>query len=88
MVQLQKHMLSDKKWYDWLTGQVAVVGRCYGLALELHEVLSKTANNCNILNHRPAKFDMGNDYELLYRIMYRLLVIIIFGDLLQLLWLR
>ena len=65
IVQLQKHMLSDKKWYDWLTGQVAVVGSCYGLALELQEVPSKTANNCNILNHR-----LGNDYKLLYRITY------------------
>ena len=23
MTQLQKHMLSDKKWYDWLMDQVA-----------------------------------------------------------------
>ena len=27
MTQLQKHMLSDMKWYDWLTGRVAAVGR-------------------------------------------------------------
>ena len=44
------------------------------------------ANNFNILNHRPAKFGMGNDYGLLYRITYRILVVIIFGDLLQLFW--
>ena len=84
MTQLQKHMLSDMKWYDWLTGRVAAVGRCYGLALELQNMPSKTANNFNILNHshRPAKFDVGNDYGLLYRITYRLiLVIIILGDL-------
>ena len=56
MTQLQKHMLSDKKWYDWLTGEVAAVGRCYGLALELQNVLSKTAKSFEILNHRPAKF--------------------------------
>ena len=34
MMQLQKHMLSDMKRYDWLTGWVAAVGRVYGLALE------------------------------------------------------
>ena len=35
MMQLQKHMLSDKKWYDWLIDWVAAVGKCYGLALQL-----------------------------------------------------
>ena len=70
MRQLQKHMLIDKKWYDWLTDQVAAVGRYYGLALELQNVPSKTTNNFNILNHRQAEFGMGNDYGLLYRITY------------------
>ena len=36
-MQLQKHMLSDKKWYDWLTGRVAAVGGYYELALELQK---------------------------------------------------
>ena len=88
MTQLQKHMLIDKKWYDWLTDQVAAVGRYYGLALELQNVPSKTTNNFNILNHRQAEFGMGNDYGLLYRITYRILVMIIIGDLPQLFWLR
>ena len=74
MTQLAtKHMFSDKKWYGWLNDQAAVVGRCYGLALELKNVPSKTANNLSVLNHRPVKFDMDNDYKLLYRITYRLL---------------
>ena len=42
---ITKHTLSDKKWYDWLTGWVAAVGRCYGLALELQKVPSTMANN-------------------------------------------
>ena len=54
MMQLQKHMLSDKKWYDWLTDRVAAVGRCYGVALELQKVPSKAANNFSILNHKQA----------------------------------
>ena len=57
---------------------------CYGLALELPNVLSKMANNLSVLNHRPEKFDMNNDYGLLYRITYRILVVSIFGDLPQL----
>ena len=44
MTQLQKHMFSDKKWYDWLTDQAAAVGRYCGLALELQNVPSKMAN--------------------------------------------
>ena len=56
---ITKHMLSDMKWYDWLTGQVVAVGRCYGLALELQNVPSE-------INHRLAKFGIGNDYGLLY----------------------
>ena len=86
MMQLQKHMSSDKKWYDWLIDQVAAAS--YGLALELQNLPSKKANNFNILNHRPAKVGMDNDYGLLYRIMCRILVVIIFVDLLQLFWLR
>ena len=39
MTQLQKHMLSDMKWYGWLTGRVAAVGRCYGLAFELQNTV-------------------------------------------------
>ena len=58
--------------------------RHYGLALELQNVPSKTANNFSVLVCRPVKFDMDNDYRLPYRIMYRILVVIIFGDLLQL----
>ena len=44
---------------------MVIVSRCYGLqlAIELQEVLSKTANN------RATKFGMGNDYALLYRFM-------------------
>ena len=45
-----KLMLSSKKWYDWLTGQVTAVGSCYGLALELQNVWSKMDNNFNIIN--------------------------------------
>ena len=86
MMQLQKHMFSDKKWYDWLTDRAAAVGRYYGLALELQNVSSKTANNSSVLVSRPVKFGMDNDYRLLYRITYQLLVVIIFGDLLQLFW--
>ena len=81
MMQSQKHMLSDKKWYDWLTNQVAAAGRCYGLALELQNVPSKMTNNFNILNHWPAKFGTGNEYGLLYRITHRILVVIIFDNL-------
>ena len=43
---------------------------CYGLALESQNVLSKMANSFSVLNHRPEKFDMNNDYGLLYRISY------------------
>ena len=59
---ITKHMLSNQKWYDWLTDRVAAVGRCYVLALELQKVPSKTANKFSILNHRWAKFGMGNGY--------------------------
>ena len=69
MTQLQKHILSDKKWYDWLTDRVAAVSRCYGVALESQKVPSKAANSFSILNHEQAKFGMDNDYRLLYRIM-------------------
>ena len=44
------------------------------------------ANNFSVLVSRPVKFGMDNDYRLPYRIMYRILVVIIFGDLLQLFW--
>ena len=71
-----------------LSTLVAALGRCYGLALELQKMPFKTANNFSIFNHRPPKFGMGNDYGLLYRITYRLLVVIIFGDLPQLIWQR
>ena len=40
------------------------MGRCYGLAIELQVVPSKTAKKFNILNCRSAKFGMGG---LLYR---------------------
>ena len=86
MTLLQKHMFSDKKWYDWLTDRAAAVSRYYGLALELQNVPSKTANNFSVLVCRPVKFGMDNDYRLPYRITYRILVVIIFGDLLQLFW--
>ena len=59
------------------------MGRYYGLALELQNVPSK---NFSVLVHRPVKFGMDNDYRLLYRITYRKLVVIIFGDLLELFW--
>ena len=65
---------------------MAAAGRCYGLALELQNVPSKTANNFSVLVRRPVKFGMDNDYRLPYRITYRLLVVIIFGNLLQLFW--
>ena len=55
---------------------MAAVGRCYGLALELQNVPSKMASNFNILNHRLAKFGMGNDCGLFYRITYGLLLMI------------
>ena len=32
------------------------------------------AKNFNILNHRPAKFGMGNDYGLLYGVTYVLII--------------
>ena len=54
MMQLQKHMFSDKRWYDWLTDRAAAVGRYYGLALELQNVPSKKANNFSVLVHRPV----------------------------------
>ena len=76
MMQLQKHMFSDMEWYDWLTGQVATVGWCYGLAVGLKAVLSKIANKFNILNCRPANFGMGNDYGFLYKVMYQLVMIV------------
>ena len=47
--------------------------------IELQAMPSKTANNFNILNCRPAKFGIGNVYGLLYKVRYRL-VIIVFGD--------
>ena len=65
---------------------MAAVGRYYGLALELQNVPSKTANIFSVLVRRPVKFGMDNNYRLPYRIRYRLLVVIIFGDLLQLFW--
>ena len=37
MTQLQKHMFSDKKWYNWITERATAVGRYYGLALELQK---------------------------------------------------
>ena len=40
-MQLQKHMSSDKKWYDWLTGRVGAVGECYGLVLQSQKVSPK-----------------------------------------------
>ena len=55
---------------------MATVGWCYGLAIELQVVPSKTANKSNILKYRPAKFGMGNDYGLLYKVMYRLVIIV------------
>ena len=73
---ITKHMLSDMKWYDWLTGQVVAVGRCYGLALELQNVPSEMASNFSVLNHRLAKFGIGNDYGLFHRITYGLLLMI------------
>ena len=42
MMQLQKHMFSDMEGYDWLTGRVAAVGRCYGLVIELQRFHQKT----------------------------------------------
>ena len=30
MMQLQKHMLSDKKWYDWLAEGVAAAAGAMG----------------------------------------------------------
>ena len=65
---------------------MAAVSRYYGLALQLQNVPSKTANNFSILVCRPVKFGMDNDYRLPHRITYRILVVIIFGDLLQLFW--
>ena len=79
-------MLSDKKRYDWLTDRAAAVGRYYGLALKLQNVPSETANNFSVLVHRPVKVGMDNDYRLLCRITYRILVVITFCDLLQLFW--
>ena len=47
---------------------MATVGRLYGLTIELQAVLSKQLTcYINILNCRPAKFGMGNDYVLLYK---------------------
>ena len=62
-------MLSDMKSNDWLIGQVAAVGRCYELGIELLKVPSEMVNNFSILNHRPAKFGMGDDYN--YVLLYR-----------------
>ena len=44
------------------------------------------ANNFSVLVPRPVKFGMDNDYRLPYGITYPILVVIIFGDLLQLFW--
>ena len=43
------------------------------------------ANNFSVLVSRPVKFGM-DDYRLPYRITHQILVVIIFGDLLQLFW--
>ena len=44
------------------------------------------ANNFSVFVRRPVKFGMDKDYRLPYSITYRLLVVIIFGDILQLFW--
>ena len=67
--------------YDWLTCRVETVGRYYGLAIELQAMPTKMANNFNILNRRPAKFGIGNVYGLLYKVTYRLVIIVFWQSL-------
>ena len=73
------------KWQEviWLANRSRQV---LWAGFRIENVQSKMANNFN--RRLIAKFGMGNDYGLLYRITYRILLVIIFGDLSQLFWLR
>ena len=69
---ITKHMFSDMERYDWLT---CLSGNCGQVLWADYRIVS-SANNFNILNCRPAKFGIGNVYGLLYKVTYRLVIIV------------